>query len=154
MKNYLMFLTSLVIFLSGCSFGDKIDDNLLNRYLKRTYNAPIGKCFDATLGALKEMKTGVEKMDKQKGTIITEKAPFYEELRVAGGNYSATGQSFVASHKYYFKITGNNNRSTVQVVKYRFWQNNKEIDELNASWCNENVWEPLFKEIQNQLDEM
>lgn len=155
MKKLIFSLVCLSLMSTGCgSFGTKIDEKLLNENLTKSYNSSKVKSYNATIAALKTLKIGIEKQDKVKGTIVTERVPFYEVIHVRGTQSSAVGQSFVATHQYYLLISGNDSSSTVKAYKYRLWRNNVEIDELNASWTKENVWDPFFKEIQNQLDEM
>jgi len=156
MKKILFLLLGFSFFSSGCANFDstKIDQKLFDKYLTKSYNYSKNKTWEATLAALKFYKTGIAKMDKARGIIITKKVPFYEMIRVTGYGGSGTGQSFVASHKYYLKVTGNSSKSTVKAYKYRFWRNNVEETKLNAPWNKENNWDPFFKEIQNQLEEM
>jgi len=155
-KNLIFLLFCLSLFNAGCANFDstKIDQNLLDKYLTRSYPQSKNKTWDATLAALKFYKTGIAKQDRTSGIIVTERVPFYELVEVSGSNYSAVGQSFVATHKYYLKISGDSSNSTVKAYKYRFWRNNVEETTLNAPWNNENVWNPLFLEIKNQLEEM
>ncbi|XDD48658.1 hypothetical protein AB3N59_09310 [Leptospira sp. WS92.C1] len=151
MRRILILLAFLFIY-SNCVTSTKIDEALYNKDLTRSYTQSKDKTFDATIYALKQFKIAIEKQDKAKGIIITEKVPFYELLHVTGTQYAASGQSFVAFHKYYLQISGDKSSATVRTVKYRLWNNNIEQTELNAEWCKINIWDPLFKEIQIKLD--
>ncbi|TGK22698.1 hypothetical protein [Leptospira kmetyi] len=151
MKRIIFSFISLVLF-TNCITATKIDDALYNRDMTRTYNRSKEQTFNATILAFKELKVGIEKQDKEKGIIVTEKAPFYEMVYLYGNQYAATGQQFTAYHKYYLQVSGDKNSATVKTVKYRLWNNNVEQTELNAHWTKENVWDPFFKEIQVKLD--
>ena len=154
MKNGLFLLMILSFITTGCISNTTIDQTMLDRYLTKSFNCSKSKCYDATLAALNELKIDVDKQDRSKGIIITERVPFYELVQVTGNQYSASGQSFVATHKYYLQISGNKSTSTVKAYKYKLWKNNVEQNELNGDWCKENVWDPFFNEIQTQIDEM
>jgi len=91
---------------------------------------------------------GIEKLDREKGTITTEQTPFYE--RIETGRHTVI-QTALWTHKYYLQISGNNNSATVRAVRYRVWRNNIEQTEINGAWFNENVWNPFLKEIQEKL---
>jgi len=154
-KLFPVILFGLLLFTSCISLETKIDDRLFNQYLTKSYNSSKSKCIEATIAALKIMKTGIEKVDQTSGIIITEKTPFHSERVVSSDSWGRpVGKDFVFSHKYYFKITGNDKQATVQVYKYRLWKNAIEKDELDDLWTNNHVWKPLFKEIQFQLEEM
>ncbi len=150
MKRTILVCTALLFFLSGCVTLTKIDDQLYDKYMTKSYSYSKDKCFTATLAAFKDNKTGIEKQDRANGTIITEKTVFYEGA-VGGSGYA---KLITNSHKYYLKITGAGNSATVKVYKYRIWDSTGERTEINAEWCAENLWNPFFKEIQNKLEEM
>lgn len=150
-KKVLLILAFISFYLN-CVVATKIDEALYNKDLTRSYNQSKEKTFQATIQALKEFNIAIEKQDKEKGIIVTEKTPFYELIQFTGNQYVANGQSYVAYHKYYLQISGDKSSSTVKTVKYRLWNNNIEQTELNAEWCKQNVWDPLFKEIQIKID--
>ncbi len=153
MKRMGLPLIGLLLITVGCFSNHLINDELYNNYLTRSYNYSKKKCFDATLAALKELEIGVEKQDREKGLITTEKSAFFRLVQVTGNQYSATGQTFTATHKYYLQITGDNKSATVKTIRYRLWNNAVEQPDLNASWCKENVWDPFFNLIQEKLEE-
>jgi hypothetical protein len=152
MKKYVALLAGL-LFLASCVSNQKIDKELYKTYMTRTYNSSKNKCYNALLAALKELKIKVEKTDKEKGQVITDRVEFYTLVEVTGTQYSASGQSYTATNKYYFQVDGDNKKGTVRVTRYRLWRNAVEQTELNAEWCKENVWDPLFNEIQEKLNE-
>lgn len=149
-----------MVLFTNCVTATKIDENLYNQNLTKSFPYSKEKTFNATLAALNELKIPVEKVEKDKGIIVTEKVPFFNMTLIRGTQYgnqynsnlSATGHEIQASHKYYFQIIGDKTNTTVKTVKYRLWQNQVEQTELNAQWCKENVWDPFFKEIQVKLD--
>lgn len=151
-RLFLLLIGSLLMI--GCGANHLINEELYNNYLSRTYNYSKDKTFDATLAALKEDNIGVEKQDRAKGVIITEKAEFYRSVEVVGTQYSARGRSFSAMHKYYLQISGDNRSSTVKATRYRMWRNAVEQNDLNAAWCKKNVWDPFFSSIQDKLEEI
>lgn len=153
MKRMILPVVGVLLITIGCFSNHAINEELYNNYLTRTYNYSKKKSFDATLAALKENKIEVEKQDREKGLITTEKADFYRLVQVTGNQNYATGQSFTATHKYYLQITGDNKSATVKAIRYRMWKNAVEQTELNASWCKENVWDPFFNLIQEKLEE-
>jgi len=140
-----LFLMLAFLTLTGCA-STPINQELYTQYLTRTYTHSKNKCFDATLAALKELKTGVETKDKAKGLITTERVDFFRQVE-----YSSSGQTFMAAHKYYLKITGNQKSATVTVSQYRFWRNHVEQTEVNTAWCKENAWDPFFNAIAKNL---
>lgn len=147
-------LASIVLFLtiSGCA-SNPINQELYNTHLTKSFNHSKDKVFSATLAALKELNIGIKKQDRKKGLITTEKAEFFKLVQVTGNQHSASGQTFTATHRYYLKITGNNNSATVKTTRYRMWKNAVEQTELNASWSKENVWDPFFNSIKDHLEE-
>ncbi len=153
MKRMMLPLVGLLLLTTGCFSNHLINEELYNEYLTRTYNYSKQKTFDATLAALKELQTGVEKQDREKGLITTKKVEFFRLVQVTGNQYSATGQTFSATHKYYLQITGDNKSATVKAIRYRLWKNAVEQPDLNASWTKENVWDPFFNLIQEKLEE-
>ncbi|TGK02597.1 hypothetical protein EHQ53_13610 [Leptospira langatensis] len=144
--------TLLIAFLSNC-VSTQINDEFYRAYLTRDFNYPKDKVMQATLAALKTQKIGVEKIDLQKGVIVTERDAFYKQTTISGNQYYATAQSQVATHQYYLLVTGDKSRSTVQATRYRLWNNNIEQTHLNANWGKTNIWDPFFKEIQEKLEE-
>ena len=116
-------------------------------------NYSQSRCYAATLAALKELKIDVEKADSAKGLITTERVEFYRAVEVVGSQYSAYGQTHTATHKYYLKISGSGNSSTVTVYRYRMWNNGIEQTKLNAKWCQANVWKPFFDTIGEKLSD-
>jgi hypothetical protein len=152
MNRLSLFVIPALIAIIGCGTA-QINEELYNKYLTRTYNYSKDKCFNATLAALKEHKTGVEKQDREKGLITTEKVEFFKLVEVTGTQYHATGQTFTATHKYYLQITGDNKTATVKAIRYRLWRNAVEQNDLNASWTKENVWDPFFNTIKDKLEE-
>ncbi len=145
MKRFIPAIIVLLILLTGCFKTYKMDDpELYDKHLTRSFNYSREKSFNATLAALKEMKTGIEKVDIEKGIIITDKAVYEERFD--------RGKLHTFKNKYYFQITGNGNNSTVKVYKYREWDNNVELEGVYPPYQGEKLWNPLFKEIQNQLD--
>jgi len=148
MKRFaLLVLLSLLVSL-GCASTQPINDAMYAQYLSRSFNYSKNKCFDATIAVLNESKIGIEKQDKEKGTITTEKAGFY--IRVETGQHTVT-QTALWTHKYYLQIIGNNSNATVKAIRYRVWRNNIEQTEISGAWFNENVWNPFLKEIQEKL---
>ena len=144
----LVFMVPFVSF--GCASTQPINDDMYAQYLSRTFNYSKNKCFDATVAVLKESKMGIEKQNREIGTITTERTGFY--MRVETGHHTVT-QTALWTHKYYLQISGNNSNSTVRAIRYRVWRNNIEQTEINGAWFNENVWNPFLKEIQEKLAE-
>lgn len=146
-----LFCISSLYLIIGCTIGaNKIDDQMYKNYLTKPYRFSKIKCYNATIEALKELKIAIEKTDKEKGIIVTERSNF--GLSAEGGPRYAELITF--EHKYYFKITGDEKNSIITVSKFRYWRKNIEQTELSYSWFSENVWGPVFKEIQMKLDEM
>ncbi|TGK06618.1 hypothetical protein EHO59_00295 [Leptospira semungkisensis] len=142
----------LIVFLSNC-VSTQINDEFYRMYLTREFNYPKDKLIQATLAALRTQKIEVEKADLQKGLIVTERYPFFKLTTISGNQYYASAQSQVATHQYYLLITGDKKRSMIQATRYRLWNNMVEQTHLNANWGKANVWDPFFKEIQDQLEE-
>lgn len=64
MKRFMPAIITVLFLLQGCSSGGKIDDQMYVKYLTKSYNYSMDKCFSATLAALKESKIGIEKQDQ------------------------------------------------------------------------------------------
>jgi outer membrane murein-binding lipoprotein Lpp len=150
MNRHVLIFAVALIFLAGCVSVARIDDAMYDQYLTKTYDYSMDRTFNATIAALKDFKIGIEKQDRANGIIVTQRAVFYEGA-VGGQGYAHRVNH---EHKYYFKITGTANSATVKATKYRIWQNNVERMEINPQWCAENLWNPLFREIQNKLEGM
>ncbi len=129
--------------------------------LSHTYAASREKCYAATLAALKDLHTPVQKADPATGKIITERAQFFDVVTSHAhgdgyGNATATASEIKQEHKLYLEVTGDAGGSSCQVsaTKYQMWTNNIEAVSTTASslpWAHQNVWDPFFKSIQDQL---
>ncbi len=137
--------------ITGCTMGlNKMDDQMYASYLTKSFNHSADHCFNATLAALKDLKIKVQKADRAKGLIVTDRTVFHESAHGTAGY----AQLVTRTHQYYIKIAGTGNKSTISVTKFRYWVNNVEQTELSHSWFADNVWNPLFNEIKVKLDEM
>lgn len=160
MKKSVLLAAFAMLLFSGCAKRMYLnDDNLYDQYLTKSYDGTPDACFLATKAALEENKIPIKSEDPEKRTIVTEK---YEGLRFAVHNYShsaytSTGASVVHQQfqKYHFAIKGvkgNKNQCVVKVTKFRAWTDQSEAEWVNPDWCAQNLWEPLFGSILEQLE--
>lgn len=146
-------IAAILVFLTGCSMAiptKKIDEQMYNSNLTKSFDYSKDKCFKATLAVLKESKTGIEKQDRNKGVIITERTAFNDSSEGVEGLVSFT----TYEHQYFFQITGGADKAVIKVYKYRYWKNKEEQIELNEFWFEDNVWNPLFNKIFLNLQNM
>jgi hypothetical protein len=94
------------------------------------------------------MRIGVAKAEIASGIIVTDRALY--GVHATGNAYSAvTTQS---EQKYHLKVTGDKTSCRVAATKYQIYANGKEWkDGMSASWGKENLWDPLFDSIRDNL---
>ncbi len=153
MKRFFYIIMMTFIFLAGCNTtvgSKKIDEQMYNNYLTKSFFYSKDKCFRATLAALKDSNISIEKQDREKGIIITKRSDFNsldEDLAIFSTMISS-------AHQYYFQIKGGSDSSIIKVYKYRYWKNNAEQTELDYDWFESYVWNPLFNKIYLHLNNM
>ncbi len=150
MRRFTSLVFVMLFLILGCGSTQLINDAMYTQYLTKTFNYSKNKSFDAIIKVLNEYKVGIEKQDREKGTIITDRTGFYQRIETRGHYVTQTS---LWTHKYYFQVSGNNSNATIKAVRYRVWRNNIEQTEINGAWFNENVWNPFLKEIQEKLVE-
>ena len=90
----LTLVAAIAAVASACT--TTIDQKMLDEHLTRTYPATPSKCFEATLGSLKDFKIPVETADAKTGKIVTERTPAVTTVFVQGTSGSAVGQTVTA----------------------------------------------------------
>lgn len=154
--------------LSGFSHSRSIDQSLYDEYLVHTYpNVPKEKCFQASIDGLKDLQFDIETQDLQKGVIVTRRKSFtatgsvpttsYYSGSTANGSHvsgythgSQTVQS-QQSHKFYLQIIGAGSNCTVRTTRWRAWNEERELNEINVDYAQSRLWNPLFKEIEERV---
>lgn len=144
----------LALTLVGCYFGTllPIDQKLRETYLTRTYAHPPDKCYEATLRALEDIKTPVDKADHEVLTIWTGRGVVTEVAYVSGGQYSAAAQKFTTEHRLTLKIEPAAQGCTVRTTSYEMWTNNQKLEQANVDYCEPAIFRPFMQAIQDQLD--
>lgn len=94
------------------------------------------------------MKIGIQRSDASNGIIISNRGIY---------GITATGNAFASvatksEQKYSLKITGNEKNCRIAATKYQIYANGTEWkDGMNASWGKENLWDPFFGTIEENL---
>lgn len=146
-----LIVIALVATTAGCVTTKPIDQTLLDTHLTRTYPAPRQKCFTATVAALKDFKTPIESQSARTGDIVTERTEVTRTAYASHGTSTSVAQTVSDFHKYFLKIDGDAKGCSIRAVRYQVWQNNIEASKVNVKWADANVWQPLFKSIEDRL---
>lgn len=158
-----------------------IDDAFYAAHLNWSFSGAPGRCYAATASALTdELGFEIEHRDEAKGELVTNRKQFsVNATRTTTGTTISRGtsidshgaastttmttptmtqQSFLAqqSHKYYLRIEGTDQTCTVRASRWRAWDGEQELLQLQAEgieWTVQNLFEPLRVEIARRLAE-
>lgn len=139
---------TLALLTTGCFQTLPIDKALYRDQLTRTFQAPVDKCYDATLKALADIKTPVEKADPATRTIWSGRGVVFEGAQ-GGSGYA---MRITDEHRISLQIDGDSSQCTVRTTKYEIWHNQEKLNQLNATWSKAHIWDPFFQAIDDHLD--
>jgi len=143
--------------LSGCMglFGVRmvpLDDATMARHVTRVYRAPATTCYEATLRALKELDIPVSEQNPATGAIVTTRKEYEATTTITQGNNVQQIRAREA-YKYYLRVNEalTKKECVVRAARFRLWHNGRELREINLPFAQPRIWEPLFREIGEEL---
>ena len=157
MKKLFPVFAAVFALITGCAKTMQLDDpNLYDQYLTKSYNQPVGTCFNAVKSAFAEKKVALTKEDAENGRIVTERHDalvyaMYTGYRTGNvTNYS--GGMGKITHRYYIDVKGDENTCTIKVTKYKAWNNENEATYVKVDDIYDYYWGPLFKSFENHFN--
>jgi len=153
--NNILILFGLPILVTGCAlFGFKRgDDPELAKMLTRYYSGPKAKCAEAVEKTFKAQKGMVERRDDSKGLMVSSRFDSEGQEYHASTNKDSSGQytSVQQQHQLYVKVLEKGSQCGVRIYRTRAWSRGKEIELLPVGYATEHVWDPFFKEVNEQI---
>ncbi|HXK18211.1 MAG TPA: hypothetical protein VNG33_10440 [Polyangiaceae bacterium] len=139
-----------VILLGGCAEGVQINQALYDAQLTKEYPFARSACFAATIKALEDIHTPVERSADESGMIWSKKGITFSGVNTNAAQTNA--QTFTDEHRFTLRVEGNDRRCTIRTVRYETWENNKELTEVNEGAAKSLSWDPFFSAIAKNLE--
>ena len=146
MKKSILILGAVLAILTGCAKTMQLNDPALyDQYLTRTYNQPHDACYNAVIRTFAGRGVELTKADPMAGRIVTER-----HIAMLYAGYGTIG---AVSHRYYIDVTGDKNRCTIKVTKYKAWKGDNEVPYVDPDQLYNYYWAPLFGGFESNFEE-
>ena len=146
MKKSILILGAVLAILTGCAKTMQLNDPALyDQYLTRTYNQPHDACYNAVIRTFAGRGVELTKADPMAGRIVTER-----HIAMLYAGYGTIG---AVSHRYYIDVTGDKNRCTIKVTKYKAWKGDNEVPYVDVDQLYNYYWAPLFGGFESNFEE-
>jgi hypothetical protein len=115
---------------------------------RRSFNRSKERCFQAVLTTFQATGRGVDKQDREGGDFVSGSLIVYHATESDGRRLV----EHTVTNKLYVKVTGDDARCEVGVVKLRVWDNQIEVQTRYASWIQRQLVGFLVG-VENELND-
>ena len=151
---FLMF--PLFALIAGCaSMANMVemDEDYLSMVASKTFSHSQQACYDASKTVIKDMGGEIQKEKAEEFKFVSNRFNIQKSVHASHSKYHSSATEVKSDHKIYISSTGDKNSCTVTFIKYRVWQNNIELDEINESFVVPRVFDPFFNDLKSQLED-
>jgi len=150
LKNFLLRIVVFSLWTTHCASFRVVNQQVLTTHLTRYFPYAPNKCFDGLRYLLEEFNINIEKKDKKTKNIITKRSIIYKYIT----NHDLVSYQENYFHKMFFRIKKQKNGCVIETYKYKIWNNFKQINTIDITRFNSEIWKPFFDNLENILLEI